>query len=284
MSSRNTQLDDLRQQIDSLDDRIHDLLIERSGMIEQIIAAKGDGQTKLRPGREAEIARRLVGRHKGHFPAPSLVRIWREIINAFTCMQGPFSIALSGDAIDRRVRELARDHFGGTPERIVVEDAEAALQTVIDGDATLAVLPWDERMGEWFGMMIGATDTGLRICFALPYVRAHRGIGTAAVAVGRVDSEPTGHDRSVLAIDHPTIGGREILEAAARKSDLEPLDSHRIDCVAGPLWALEVAGRPEAAEATARLRDALGAGAMRVVMLGAFAEPIVLSSEEGAGA
>ena len=93
------------------------------------------------------------------------MRIWREIINAFTCMQGPFSIALSGAGIDRRVRELARDHFGGTPERIVVEDTEAALQAVIDGDATLAVLPWDDRVGEWFGMMIGATEAGLRICF-----------------------------------------------------------------------------------------------------------------------
>ncbi len=284
MSSRNTQLDDLRRQIDGLDDRIHDLLIERSGMIEQIIAAKGDGQAKLRPGREAEIARRLVGRHHGQFPAPSLVRIWREIINAFTCMQGPFSIALSGAAIDRRVRELARDHFGGTPERIVVEDTEAALQTVIDGDANLAVLPWDDRVGEWFGMMIGATGAGLRICFALPYVRAHSGVATVAVAVGRVDSEPTGNDRSVLAIDHPTIEGCKTIEAAARQSGLAPLDSHRIDCVAGPLWVLEVSGRPDPAEATARLRDALGVGAVRVVLLGAYAEPIVLSSEEEAGA
>ena len=103
------------------------------------------------------------------------------------------------------------------------------------------------------------------------------------MAVGRVDSEPTGHDRSVLAIDHPNIEGRETVEAAARQSGLEPLDSHRVDCAAGPLWVLEVAGRPEAADATARLRDALGVGAVRVVLLGAYAEPIVLSSEEKAG-
>ena len=45
MSSRNLQLDGLRRQIDSLDDRIHDLLIERSSMIEQIIAAKSDGRS-----------------------------------------------------------------------------------------------------------------------------------------------------------------------------------------------------------------------------------------------
>jgi len=166
----------------------------------------------------------------------------------------------------------------------VVEDTEAALQAVIDGDTTLAVLPWDERVGEWLGMMIGAAESGLRTCFALPFVRAHAGVGTAAVAVGRVESEPTGSDRSVLAIDHPTIEGREALAAAARQAGLEPLDGHRIDCAAGPLWVLEVAGRPEAAEATARLRDALGTGAMRVVMLGAYAEPIVLSSEEKAGA
>lgn len=278
MSSPKPQLDQLRQQIDGLDDRIHDLLIERSAMIEQIIAAKGDGQPKLRPGREAEIARRIVGRHQGQFPAPSLVRIWREIINAFTCMQGPLSIGLSGAADDRRIRELARDHFGGTPDRVVVEDTAAALRAAIAGDVTLAVLPWGERAGLWLGDMLDATGSGLQICFGLPFVRTNAGVGTAAVAVGRVESEPTGSDRSLLAIGDPRIGDRETIMDAARLSGLDPMACFRVDGAPSGLWVLKTAGRLDA-DAPDRLGAALG-GDSRIVALGAYAAPIILSSEE----
>ncbi len=287
MSPRNAQLDGLRRQIDSLDDRIHDLLIERSGMIEQIIAAKSDGAPKLRPGREAEIARRLVARHQGQFPAASVVRIWREIINAFTCMQGPFSIALSGAAEDREIRELARDHFGGTPERIVVEDTAAALQAVIAGDVTLAVLPWGDRALGWLGQLMPETPSGLQICFGLPFVRAHADGGTVAVAVGWVASEPTDSDRSVFTIADASDSDAPAIEAAVRELGCEP-----VSCVAaggegerallgrpGPFWILEVSGRPDP-DAQAELERGLLARSMVATLIGAYAEPIIVSPEE----
>ena len=194
-------------------------------------------------------------------------------------MQGPFSIALPGAAADREVSELARDHFGGTPERIVVEDTAAALRAAIAGNVTLAVLPWDDRAGLWLGDMLDAADSGLQICFGLPFVRTDTGIVTAAVAIGRVESEPTGSDRSVLAIDDPRIedGGR--IEAAAKEAGLEPLNCCRVDGTAGPLWVLEIAGRLDAG-APDRLGEALGAGEGRIVPLGTYAAPIILSSEE----
>ena len=288
MSSRNLQLDGLRRQIDSLDDRIHDLLIERSSMIEQIIAAKSDGAPKLRPGREAEIARRLVGRHQGQFPAASVVRIWREIINAFTCMQGPFSIALSGAAEDREIRELARDHFGGTPERVLVENACAALQAVIDGDVTLAVLPWNERADEWFHEMMDAPNSGLHICFGLPFVREQPDDGTIAVAVGRVESEPTGADRTTLLIADASDTGRDGIEATAREIGLTLLlcvglggevSARLWGGKTGPFWIVEIAGRPDP-EAMDRIRAQFFAKKMTVFPFGAYAEPIIVSPEE----
>ena len=289
MSSRNSQLDGLRQQIDSLDDRIHDLLIERSSMIEQIIAAKGRDAPKLRPGREAEIGRRLVARHRGQFPAASVVRIWREIINAFTCMQGPFSIALSGAAEDRELRALARDHFGGMPERMLVEDTEAALRVVIAGEVTLAVLPWGDRTLSWLGHLLAATDSGLQICFGLPFVRENAGVATAAVAVGRVESEPTDSDRSVFCIADASGAEAPAIEAALRELGCEPLtctpaggDSARLlGDAPGPFWIVEIAGRLDP-EALGRLQSGLTARSMVATPIGTYAEPIILSSEEQA--
>ncbi len=278
MSPRNAQLDGLRQQIDSLDDRIHDLLIERSGMIEQIIAAKGDGATKLRPGREAEIARRLVWRHQGQFPAASVVRIWREIINAFTCMQGPFSIALPAGDADRPIRELARDHFGGTPERVSAADAVAALQGAMDGTVTLAVLPWGDRAGPWLRRMLNAGRPDLRICFALPFIRDARDAATAAVAVGLAESEPTASDRSVLAVYGVPEADRHAIGECARSAGLEPLSLARVGGPDDWIWMLEAGGRVDAG-AAAGLGKSLGG---KGTLLGVVAEPIFLSEEQAA--
>src|SRR5690242_2942055 len=92
MSNGNVTLDDLRGEIDQIDDAIHDLVMRRAALAERIGALKDssarvDGVTAagaayLRPGREATVLRRLVGRHNGSFPLPALVRLWREIMSS----------------------------------------------------------------------------------------------------------------------------------------------------------------------------------------------------------
>lgn len=283
MSSHTNKLDELRQQIDRIDDRIHDLLMERSGMIEQIVAAKRDGQAKLRPGREAEIARRLVARHGGHFPPASLVRIWREIINAFTCMQGPFSIAVPEPPADRGLWELARDHFGGTPARLATQSAAEALRAVIDGKVTLAVLPWGGRTGAWPRDLLAVGEHGLGICFGLPFVRSTDGEETQAVAVGRVTPEATGSDRAVLAIETTPRDDQAAIDAALTEAGLQPLRSWRVEAAVdgapggGGLWMSEVSGdMGDVGDHQGRLDRTLGEG-RRATVLGGYAEPIVLS-------
>ena len=81
-------LDSLRRQIDALDDRMQDLLIgaRRAGRGDRRPEARRQF-APFRPGREAQILRRLVARHRGRFPRPALVRIWREILSGTVAMQ-----------------------------------------------------------------------------------------------------------------------------------------------------------------------------------------------------
>jgi len=98
MDTPQGNLDDLRGEIDEIDTALHDLIMRRAAIVENIAAAKGEQTASgMRPAREAEILRRLVARHSGPFPRASLVRIWREIISAVTAMQGPYSVALFDD-------------------------------------------------------------------------------------------------------------------------------------------------------------------------------------------
>ncbi|HEY5226393.1 MAG TPA: chorismate mutase, partial [Methylovirgula sp.] len=53
-------LADLRAEIDRLDARLHALLMERSEIIDRLIAVKASAGSAFRPGREAEMMRQLV--------------------------------------------------------------------------------------------------------------------------------------------------------------------------------------------------------------------------------
>ena len=95
MGEATESLGQVRDQIDMLDDRIHDLIMERTALVESVIRAKtGDSAPAYRPGREAAILRRLVGRHEGAFPLLPLIHLWREVIAASLGLQGTFAGAL----------------------------------------------------------------------------------------------------------------------------------------------------------------------------------------------
>src|SRR3546814_16093049 len=70
MSDNTPSLDDLRRQIDEIDDAIHDLLMRLTELARQTGPATGQGSLFMRPGREARVLLRPVARHPGPSPTP----------------------------------------------------------------------------------------------------------------------------------------------------------------------------------------------------------------------
>jgi len=66
-ATRPVSLAGLRSEIDRIDTAMHELLMERGQVIEQLIEVKKTqvSGSAFRPGREAEMMRRLALRHKG---------------------------------------------------------------------------------------------------------------------------------------------------------------------------------------------------------------------------
>ena len=63
MSHDSNNLSDLRREIDDIDDAMHDLLMRRASVVERVKQLKKkNGNVIYRPGREAEIMRRLAER------------------------------------------------------------------------------------------------------------------------------------------------------------------------------------------------------------------------------
>src|SRR5512144_813935 len=139
--NRQRTLDEVRADIDSIDDSIQDLLIRRTELVEEVRSIKRDWHVKIQPSREADIIYRLVNRHRGAFPKRDLVAMWRILICATLSFEGPFSVAVHASAKDSDLWDMARDHFGPCTAISRHASARSVLEAVHRQEATVGVLP-----------------------------------------------------------------------------------------------------------------------------------------------
>jgi chorismate mutase/prephenate dehydratase len=204
-------LNALRRRIDALDDRLHDLLMERAALIERVKHEGGKTGALIRPGREAAILRRLLARHHGALPPHAILRIWRELFAAALMIEGGLVIAVA-DGAHLEMPALAREHFGPlTPLRRHATPARA-LADLTDGTAQVAVLPLpsptdDAASAWWIGLMQGdaakPAARRLSIIAKLPFW-GDRMEGTPRIggyAVAAIEPDASGADRSLIGLE-----------------------------------------------------------------------------------
>jgi chorismate mutase len=136
-------LTDLRQEIDRIDEAMHELLIKRGQIIDRLIAVKKTEETgsAFRPAREADMMRRLVDRHHGTLPLDTVESIWRVIISTFTYVQAPFSVHADLSAGDALMRDSARFHFGFTVPFVPHMGAASVVEAVSESKGDLGLIP-----------------------------------------------------------------------------------------------------------------------------------------------
>ncbi|HEX3982653.1 MAG TPA: chorismate mutase [Acidisoma sp.] len=199
----------LRDELDGLDDRMLDLLIQRATVVERVAAAKR-GVAPLRPGREAAILRRLLGQHQGTLPRSAIIRIWREIFASSIAQQQSMQVAVCDPAMDGRFLAAAREHLGAlTPMRVYRGPAQA-IGEVVDGRASVAILPLPgESTGEasgpgwWPGLLQHNASGRIHVVARLPFWanRPEGAPSVAALMVANAAADPSGHDISLLALE-----------------------------------------------------------------------------------
>lgn len=240
MSTDSASLDRLRREIDRIDDKLHDLLMERAGLVEQIANAKAPGGIALRPGREASVLRRLVARHKGPFPKSALVRIWREIMGALVGLQQPFTIAVYQPERGAGYIELARNHFGVVWPQIVHLTPGHVVRMVADGQATVGLVPIPGAADAepWWLALTSAAGNLPRVVARLPVLAQEAAAGRTdpleAFVVACREPEDTGDDRSLVAVETAPDISRDRLRAAFAAANLDlaaMMASHRSDGV-----------------------------------------------------
>lgn len=167
-------LEQIRQKIDSLDDQIHDLLLERSDLIMAISEEKKKAGIQIvQPAREARMIRRLMQRHRGPLPKETIVRIWRELVSSVSLLQTGLSVAVYVPQDAPHYWDMARDYFGTVLPMQRSATPEAALNLMRDGKVTFAVLPFPEISDHdaWWSLLFDACDRdeGISIIQRLPF-------------------------------------------------------------------------------------------------------------------
>lgn len=204
------QLAAIRATIDRLDAEMHERLIERGAAIGTLIRVKGTSRpgAAFRPGREADMMRRLVDRHEGALPLWTVEHIWREIITTFTRMQAPFDVAYDagtagpastahGDAM----RDVARFLFGFT---VALHRQQGALDTVnhireSGTDLGVVALAQPAAAGAWWRAL--GRPAGPRIIALAPFIAvAGRPAETPALVIAPELADPTPPDLALFAV------------------------------------------------------------------------------------
>jgi chorismate mutase / prephenate dehydratase len=198
-----SELVELRRRLDEIDDKLHDLLIERAEIVSVVAASKREGNlAAFQPGREAQIIRRLVDRHHGAFPVGTLVRMWREMLAATVRLQSPFAVAVFAPIESQGFWDLARDHYGSHTPMSAYRSIGQVIRAVTEGQASVGVLPMPQE-GEtdpWWRHLLSKDTDAPRVVARLPFgARGNaRSQCADAFAIGRGVQPETGRDRVVL--------------------------------------------------------------------------------------
>jgi len=180
-------LAELRKEIDTIDEGMHRLLMQRGDIIDRLIRVKQTQEvgSAFRPAREADMMRRLVERHRGILPLDTVESIWRVIISTFTYVQAPFSVHADVSIGESAMRDSARFHFGFTVPYVSHFNASAAVEAVAKSKGDLALVSATSSRTPWW-LALEAKGTP-KIIARLPFVeRADHPAALPVFVVSRV--------------------------------------------------------------------------------------------------
>ena len=278
MTEPGRTLNQLRGEIDRLDDALVDLLVRRARVAAELAPLKA-GAPLLRPGREAEILRRLAAAAGPGFDRAALVRIWREIMSAALRRQGPFSVAVSAPAGGPACWTLARDQYGAGTPMVAAAGPARAIAAVAAGAAEVAVVPFpsEDDADPWWPRLMVEGEAPPRVIARLPVAAALTPPDgcTDGLAVAPMAPEPSGEDRSWLGIETAAETGRDRVARALAGAGFESVRVQAGAGRGGGLYLADLAGFVEpGATGLAHLAASLGHALVRVVVIGAYAVPL----------
>lgn len=195
-------LEALRREIDRVDETILSLVAERLRLGDRMAAAKQPLQgLPIRPGREVQMLRRLIGLAQAPIEKELVAEVWRALIAANVRRQRVIDVFVGGGRSDpTRIFDIARRHFGARTRISHVGEPQAALQKAAEkSENCVAVTPWPTApgVGSWWPALSESRFHKLHLIAGLPVVAAAQDDPEACVFAA-TETEAAGDDVSLL--------------------------------------------------------------------------------------
>jgi len=132
----------LREQIDTIDNRILELLNQRATVVIAVGKAKqgSEASSFYVPSREKAIYDRLCALNQGPFPNEAVVKVFREIISASLNMEMPMQVAFLGPQ-STFTHMAALQQFGLSAQLVPLKSIPSVFEEVERGRAHYGVVP-----------------------------------------------------------------------------------------------------------------------------------------------
>ncbi len=228
-------LEEIRKEIDSIDNQVHDLLMRRASLVSSVAMAKKEsGMQIVQPAREARMMRRLLARHKGPLPAKTIIRIWRELVGSVSLLQTGLSVAVADDGQGGFSHwDMAKNYFGSAVPMKSIKGHQAAISEVLEDRASFAVLPWpelDQEMPWWLHLFNRQNndDDQIYVIGALPYEKTGSDpsevLDRALIISKMMGYMPSDNDISFIGLELASDVSRARIKERVEKTGLEVIN------------------------------------------------------------
>jgi chorismate mutase/prephenate dehydratase len=137
------KLDEVRAQIDSIDEKIHGLINDRARLAQLVgISKTREGRTVdfYRPEREAQVLRMARERNNGPLRDEEVLRLFREIMSACLAQQEPLKVAFLGPE-GTFTQTAVLTHFGHSVRALPLASIDEVFHEVEAANADFGVVP-----------------------------------------------------------------------------------------------------------------------------------------------
>ena len=158
-------LEELRKQINELDNQLVKLLNERARVVVEIgkLKNKTGGQVYA-PDREREVLERIIKSNKGPLPDKCLIAIWRELMSGSFALERPLRIGYLGpDGSFTHTAAMLK--FGQSVEYESLVDIRSIFDEVSKGHCDLGIVPVENSTGGGVIETLDALiDSDVKVC------------------------------------------------------------------------------------------------------------------------
>lgn len=287
----NGELAAFRRVIDDIDNKIIQLLIDRTQVVSKVGELKrrtAPGQCPIRPAREATMVRDIIARFKDSMFMPAAAAaIWRIIIGTSTSVEALIHLSVYTPDRENDLYWLAREYFGPGSPVIRQPHVKRVIGDVMEGKAFVGVVPMLRSADTtywWTNLMEQGPNTP-KIFARIPFVNTDTPSKDApsGLALARIAPEASGDDVSLLVLeaDHNVSQSRMQTAFATAKLEanwinvatLAPNTRHHLIEVKGFITSAD--------EPSMRvLLNTLGSSIFKVTYLGAYAVPMTLGKTD----